>query len=622
MSSPAPAGEAVVTRPTRRRLIAWVVAGLVVVGVFMVFIPRIADYSDVWSIVGDVGWTGTLVLALLTVVNQATYPSVTMSVIPGLRYREALLARLASTAISNAVPGGGAAGVAVTSTMLSSWGVTAGPIARSVVLTGIANNVVRLAMPIAAVLPLAMSGKAVDTLLEAALIGVAVLAVGVFTVVVLVQAGILGSLSEGIGRLLARVSKRFENPDGPRRLVSEAIGTEAVRVLARRWPALIGATVLGQLTLFAVLLASLRAVGVGPGSVHWSEAFAAFALVRLVSLLPITPGGLGVAEAGYAAFLSIGLTEAGIEQVVAGILLFRFFTYAVPVPLGAIAGLAWRRHPQWLQTHRERSARKEEALYGMVVEPEWLEDARCFRCGTAGEPVYDLDPFRLVRCAGCGQAFMSPRLNESGRLALYDDADYFDDGVYRTPSASALQRTWADGRLDLIGDLVPPQESRIFEIGCAYGLFLERARVRGFEVAGLEFSGVAARTASQRLAVPIYEGEVVDLDGDGSFDAVAAWDVIEHVPDPAAFLAAAGRLLREGGVLALSCPYYDSIPARLLRSRWWTLKPHKHIWHFTSAGLRTTLAEAGLEPVAVIRNPLTKANYLRPDSMVAVARKV
>jgi uncharacterized membrane protein YbhN (UPF0104 family)/SAM-dependent methyltransferase len=505
--------------------------------------------------------------------------------------------------------------------MLSSWGVPGGPIARSVLLTGVANSVVRLAMPIAAVLPLAMSGKAVDTLLEAALIGVAVLVIGVFLVIVLAQAGILGSLSDAAGRLFARVSPRFRGSDGPRRLLSEAIGAEAARVLARRWPALIGATVLSQGTLFAVLLASLRMVGVDADMVHWSEAFAAFALVRLVSLLPITPGGLGIAEAGYAAFLSVGLTEAGIAQVVAGILLFRFATYAIPVPLGAAAAIVWRRHPEWGQTSSERSARFESARYGMVVQPEWLEEARCFRCGTDGDPVHDLSPFRLVRCPRCGQAFMSPRLNLAGRLALYGDADYFDEGVYRSPSASALQRTWAEGRLDLIGDFVSPQDARLFEIGCAYGLFLERARERGFDVAGLEFSPVAARTASHRLGVPIHEGEVVDLDGDGSFDAVAAWDVIEHVPDPSAFLSAAGRMLRQGGVVALSCPYYDSVPSRVLRSRWWTLKPHKHIWHFTSAGLRRTLTESGFEPLAVVRNPLAKANYLRPDSVVAIARK-
>jgi uncharacterized membrane protein YbhN (UPF0104 family) len=600
---------------------AWVVAGLVVAGAFAMFIPRLVDYSDVWAIVGDVGWSGTLVLALLTLLNQATYPSVTMSVVPGLRYREALLARLASTALSNAVPGGGAAGVAVTSTMLSSWGVPAGPIARSVLLTGVANNAVRLAMPIAAVLPLAMSGKAVDTLLEAALWGVALLAIGVFSVIVLVQGGLLGSLSDALGRLAARVSGRFGHGDGPRRMLSEAIGTEAVRVLARRWPGLVGATVLGQVTLFAVLVASLRLVGVDPDVVHWSEALAAFALVRLVSLLPITPGGLGVAEAGYAAFLSMGLTEAGTEQVVAGILLFRFATYAVPVPLGAVAAIVWRRRRDWLQTSCERTARFEEARYGMVVQPGWLEDARCFRCGTDGEPVHDLHPFRLVQCQGCGQAYVSPRLNEQGRLALYDDPGYFDGGVYRTPRASALQRVWADGRLDLIGEHAAGAESRLFEIGCAYGLFLGRARDRGFQVAGLEFSPVAARTASQRLGVPIHQGEVTDLDGDGTFDAVAAWDVIEHVPDPGAFLEAARRILAPEGVVALSCPYYDSMPSRVLRSRWWTLKPHKHIWHFTSSGLRSTLREAGFEPLVVLRNPLARANYLRPDSVVVIARR-
>jgi 2-polyprenyl-3-methyl-5-hydroxy-6-metoxy-1,4-benzoquinol methylase len=132
---------------------------------------------------------------------------------------------------------------------------------------------------------------------------------------------------------------------------------------------------------------------------------------------------------------------------------------------------------------------------------------------------------------------------------------------------------------------------------------------------------VAAETASGRLGVPIHVGEVMSLPPTEEWDAVAFWDVIEHVPDPGAFLAAAAGLTSPGGVIAFSCPNFDSLPARLLRRRWWTLKPHKHIWHFRKKDLRRVVADAGLETLQMIRSPLRQANWVRLDSLVVVARK-
>jgi 2-polyprenyl-3-methyl-5-hydroxy-6-metoxy-1,4-benzoquinol methylase len=252
---------------------------------------------------------------------------------------------------------------------------------------------------------------------------------------------------------------------------------------------------------------------------------------------------------------------------------------------------------------------------------EHFEDAVCFRCHIPGKRRWQLDQFALVVCPRCGQAFMSPRLNHEGRLNLYGARAYFDSGVYKTAGAKGLQRTWAEGRLDMI-DAALDRAARhsLFEVGCAYGMFLEAAKERGFAVAGLEFSPVAAGVASERLGTTVLVGEVVDLPP-ADHDVVAFWDTIEHVPDPHAFLVAAAALIRPGGIVALSCPRFDSLPARLLRTRWWTLKPHKHIWHFTRRDLRRLLADTGLEEVRMVSNPWHAGNRWRLDSLVLVARK-
>ena len=87
----------------------------------------------------------------------------------------------------------------------------------------------------------------------------------------------------------------------------------------------------------------------------WIQVLAAFAFVRLISALPVTPGGVGVVELGYAAAMTIGLDDLTSAQVVAAILVFRVITYALPIPLGAGAYVIWRRNRSWRMEEDERS---------------------------------------------------------------------------------------------------------------------------------------------------------------------------------------------------------------------------------------------------------------------------
>ena len=98
-----------------------------------------------------------------------------------------------------------------------------------------------------------------------------------------------------------------------------------------------------HLTLWLVLLACVRASGLGQGQVSWQASLAAFAFVRLVSVLPLTPGGVGVVEAGLTGPLIVGLSPAAVARVAAAVLLYRAVTYLLPIPLGALAYLWWRR---------------------------------------------------------------------------------------------------------------------------------------------------------------------------------------------------------------------------------------------------------------------------------------
>lgn len=295
----------------------------------------------------------------------------------------------------------------------------------------------------------------------------------------------------------------------------------------------------------------------------------------------------------------------------------------IVLALAAALSRLWRRRSRE-KVEPEADTEPPELEGGFLgFGPELVEPAVCFRCRREGFPRFGKDGFQLVKCPECTQSFVSPRLTEAGRQQLYGDPTYHEEGVYGSGSARRLQRTWIRGRLDLIEDaLEGTGMPSVFEVGCGYGPFLGEARERGFAVGGLEYSPFAAARAGEELGVEIHVGEVESLDtGDDRYDAVAFWDVLEHVPDPAAFMHKVAGITAPRGVVALSCPYFDSVPARLLRSRWWTFKPHKHIWHFTTDTLLRLLRESGLDPLLVRKNPLARANRTRIDSLVVLARK-
>ena len=77
----------------------------------------------------------------------------------------------------------------------------------------------------------------------------------------------------------------------------------------------------------------------------WQTSLAAFAFVRLLTVLPVTPGGLGVTELGLVGVLADGAGHQVTVQVIAAVLLFRALTYLLPIPLGAIAWLTWQHAP-------------------------------------------------------------------------------------------------------------------------------------------------------------------------------------------------------------------------------------------------------------------------------------
>ena len=95
--------------------------------------------------------------------------------------------------------------------------------------------------------------------------------------------------------------------------------------------------------MFVILLVSVRVVGIGSDELDWVAIFAAFAMVQLLTSVPITPSGLGVAEAAYVTLLAAGAASGFIDEVTAAAIIYRVFSWLIVIPLGGVAWLWWSR---------------------------------------------------------------------------------------------------------------------------------------------------------------------------------------------------------------------------------------------------------------------------------------
>jgi uncharacterized protein (TIRG00374 family) len=336
-------------RFTKRHVLVTGLGIAIVVATFVFVLPRIADYRDVWGVVKTLSAADVALLVGATVLNLATFAPPWMAALPRLRFRQAFVVTQASTASTYVAPAGVAVGMALSYAVLRAWGFASSAVGLAVAVTGIWNQLSMLAFPTVALALLALEGDG-----HAALDTIAVIGLAVFVVVVAGFAAGLSTpaLARRVGDLAARVvswARRLIRR-GPVAWDGEAFVAFRSRtnsLLRRRWHVLTLATLAGQLTVFLVLLVSLRVLGVPAGEVTAVEAFAAWSLVRLLGSIPITPGGLGVVELG----LTTALVGFGGDRVdvVAAVLVYRFMTMVPTLVIGLLAGATWKRHrPDYL----------------------------------------------------------------------------------------------------------------------------------------------------------------------------------------------------------------------------------------------------------------------------------
>ncbi|MGY1691099.1 flippase-like domain-containing protein [Geodermatophilus sp. SYSU D01105] len=330
-----------------RRAVAPVLSLALAGAVLAWFLPQFTSVAAVWSSVRAMTGAEVALLGLVTVWNLATYQFLVVATMPGQTLRQATVATLSTTAVSNTVVAGGAIAVGLTYAMNSSWGFSRSRTSVSLLVSGLWNNFAKLALPVLALSLLAFRSAPGTGRVVAGLAGLAGLAVAVVLLGLLLHSRAAAArIGTAAGRAASALVRPFGRPPvhGWDRATTRFRDRTAL-LLRARWHWITLTTLVSHLSLFLVLLVALRVVGVPADDVGVVEALAVFASARLLTAVPFTPGGLGVVEVALIA----GLAAAGGDRalVAAAVLVYRVLTYVLPIPLGLGTYLFWRRNRSW-----------------------------------------------------------------------------------------------------------------------------------------------------------------------------------------------------------------------------------------------------------------------------------
>jgi uncharacterized protein (TIRG00374 family) len=286
--------------------------------------------------------TGLELIALgaVATANLVTSWLLVMAATPGLTLPQSAVVTQSSNAVAGTVPGGAAVAVGLTYAILGSWGFSGSRSTLSVLVSGLWDNFVKLGLPVLALTVLAFQGEKTGASTVAGLVGVIVLVTAVSLFVLVLRRE---RTAVWVGDAAARMLRR--PPDAGWGAATAKFRDRAVGLVRRSWLRLTVAAVASHVTLYLVLLVTLRDVGVSNDEVDWAQVLAAFAFVRLLTAIPITPGGLGIVEVALAG----ALNAAGGDhaQVVAAVLVYRLLTYLLPIALGLGAYVYWRTNTSW-----------------------------------------------------------------------------------------------------------------------------------------------------------------------------------------------------------------------------------------------------------------------------------
>ena len=339
-----------VTPPTKKQSLRKIVVrvlvmaiGIGVAGVLLVATFDDLDLDAIIDALGSLDDAERLSLIGGTVILCWAEGLLMASFVQGMPARRGTLAWLGPTAVGSVVPG--PSDVPFIFRMFRSWGQSSASAATAVAAASMFNIASKLILPAIAGIGVVVADIPLDGVMSTIVTAAVILAI------FLIVAGIvLGSQKRtaAAGRMLDRVwrpTMRLLRRRPPDRSLADRLvihRTEAVALLRGSWHKSLAAITFVTLVRVALLVMSIRFVGVPESVLSWVAIFCVWAIVRGLTVIPLMPGGVGVSEVAYIGMLTAITGQDYVNEVTAGVLVYRILTWLLMIPAGGVAMALWQ----------------------------------------------------------------------------------------------------------------------------------------------------------------------------------------------------------------------------------------------------------------------------------------
>ena len=239
----------------------------------------------------------------------------------------------------------------------------------------------------------------------------------------------------------------------------------------------------------------------------------------------------------------------------------------------------------------------------MLSKYELFVFVPCPACGSEDSvPKFEKNSISYVECGTCQTFYVNPRPSPDVLEWFYRDSPnyaYWNEFIFPASEAVRREKIFVP-RVDRLLELCRKYEIKtdaLLEIGAGFGTFCAEVKRRNVfkRVVAVEPTPDLAKTCRERdidvLEMPV---EHVQMNADQLFDAVASFEVIEHLFAPVDFVGHMKRLLRPGGILMLACPNGQGFDIETLGKVSNTVD-HEHLNYFNPKSLARLLTHCGLE---------------------------
>ena len=216
--------------------------------------------------------------------------------------------------------------------------------------------------------------------------------------------------------------------------------------------------------------------------------------------------------------------------------------------------------------------------------------------------------FLIRRCNNCGMGWTvdPPPEEEAGRY--YVSEEYISHSDRKQSLADYLYhlaRSFMLGRKHRItSSSVGRSSGVLLDIGSGTGYFAAFMQKRGWKVTGFELNDEARNYSASRFGIKVASPEEIRELPSASADCITFWHVLEHLYDPAGWLAEVRRILRDDGKCIIALPNFASADAEWFGSRWAALDVPRHLWHFTPDAVRRFAVKEGFTVDRIVPLPL------------------